>query len=95
MVTFGLFSKVTRRKGGTHVSRDPNNGYVLSAPRQPQHSTRKKRCVDTYGYRRQPSSHCLSRFLQRGRRDPTHYQITDKPQPILLRPFSRQVFTEE
>ncbi|PLR64907.1 hypothetical protein QCBJ_02255 [Pseudomonas sp. QC2] len=30
LVTLGLFSKVTRRKGGTHSSRYPNNGYVLN-----------------------------------------------------------------
>ncbi|WP_426161334.1 hypothetical protein, partial [Pseudomonas sp. PWP3-1] len=35
LVTFGLFSKVTRRKGGTNTSRYPNNGYVLN-PTQPQ-----------------------------------------------------------
>ncbi|MRJ39469.1 hypothetical protein FRT59_21190 [Pseudomonas haemolytica] len=29
LVTFGLFSKVTRRKGGTHSRRYLNNGYVL------------------------------------------------------------------
>ncbi|TKK01129.1 hypothetical protein PflCFBP13514_23000 [Pseudomonas fluorescens] len=28
LVAFGLFSKVTRRKGGTHSSHHPNNGYV-------------------------------------------------------------------
>ncbi|PMV19665.1 hypothetical protein C1X18_22455 [Pseudomonas sp. FW305-3-2-15-C-LB1] len=28
LVTFGLFSKVTRRKGGTISRRDPNNGYA-------------------------------------------------------------------
>ncbi len=30
MVTFGLFSKVTRRKGGTNTRHYPNNGYVLN-----------------------------------------------------------------
>ena len=36
LVTFGWagipgsFPKVTRRKGGTHISHHPNNGYVLT-----------------------------------------------------------------
>ncbi len=29
LVTLGLFSKVTRRKGGTNISRYRSNGYVL------------------------------------------------------------------
>ncbi|BDB20189.1 hypothetical protein cym2001_35540 [Pseudomonas sp. CYM-20-01] len=28
LVTLGLFSKVTRRKGGTNIRRDLNNGYA-------------------------------------------------------------------
>ena len=39
---WGSFPKVTRRKGGTHFSRYPNNGYVPSAPHD------NRRCVDTY-----------------------------------------------
>ena len=30
LLTFGLFPKVSRRKGGTHISHHPNNGYVLN-----------------------------------------------------------------
>ena len=29
LVTFGALPKVTRRKGGTHISHHLNNGYVL------------------------------------------------------------------
>ncbi|MRJ22924.1 hypothetical protein FRT60_21730 [Pseudomonas haemolytica] len=32
LVTFGLFSKVTRCKSGTNSSRYLNNGYVLGIP---------------------------------------------------------------
>ncbi|PMV54928.1 hypothetical protein C1X20_29925 [Pseudomonas sp. FW305-3-2-15-C-LB3] len=37
LVTFGLFSKVTRRKGGTNIRHHPNNGYVLSTTPPKQH----------------------------------------------------------
>ncbi|MDQ0655026.1 hypothetical protein QFZ38_005282 [Pseudomonas cedrina] len=32
LVTLGLFSKVTRRKGGTNSRRDRSNGYVRGHP---------------------------------------------------------------
>ena len=31
------FSKVTRRKGGTHISHHPNNGYILRLKRSSSH----------------------------------------------------------
>ena len=36
LVTLGLFSKVTRRKGGTNISRYLKNGYVLNKTNRPQ-----------------------------------------------------------
>ncbi|MGR3965049.1 hypothetical protein FW800_11410 [Pseudomonas sp. 910_23] len=35
LVTLGLFSKVTRCKSGTNISRYPNNGYVLGLIQHP------------------------------------------------------------
>ncbi|MRJ23923.1 hypothetical protein FRT60_26920 [Pseudomonas haemolytica] len=52
LVTLGLFSKVTRRKGGTHSSRDRRNGYVLgltswSAVRPPPEASPSHMCCQS------------------------------------------------